>query len=255
VRPVYLEGFAAWSDLGAKTGPTAGPGPAPRAGPPGILAPWPEAPPLGVLHPRARKPHRSGQVLVQLASTLTRQLAPEQRRGCGLIVGSAAGCAVADHEFQSGLDQRGLPFGSPSVFVYTLPTAPLGEVSIALGIEGPLCTVSAGGASGLAAIARAAAEVANGDLEHALCGAMELGALADGRRAVAGADHLVLLLLAARPARWRLWAWGAGFQPGGTPSAATALQLVQALGVSEQRIAVRAQCADGCWAEVEAGIV
>jgi hypothetical protein len=131
-----------------------------------------EAPPFAKIHTRARRPHPTAKNLVQLAAAVLGEARP---KNLGLIVGSSSGCAAPDREFQRELDAKGWGFGSPSLFVYTLPTAAPAEVSIALGSRGPLLTVNAGTASGLTAIARGLEWVQSGRCAQVLCGVAELG--------------------------------------------------------------------------------
>lgn len=243
-RPVYLASFATWTPGGVAINA------APKVGAGLSLGAWPEAPPLSAVHPKARKPYPSARVLVQLGSALLSEVTPEARARMGFCVGTVAGCAVADREFQKMLDERGGPFGSPSVFVYTLATAPLGEVSIALGVRGPLRTVSAGGASGLSALSASAALVAQGSLEDCLCGGVELGG-AEPSRAFGGADALALFHLTSRPGPWRLTAHGTGFLPSSSGVRTEGLlELAQGLAGPQGSCEVHAQGPEGFWAKV-----
>lgn len=143
---------------------------------PGPIAAWADAPPLSKVHPKARRPHPQAKALVQLASVVL-----QERRfdGLALTIGTASGCAAADKEFQKELQAKGPGFGSPSLFVYTLPSAPLGEVALAFGAHGPLTSVSAGAASALTAIATAIDDVDSGRAPAVLCGGFEWGTDAD----------------------------------------------------------------------------
>ncbi len=193
-RPVAIASWATWTSGGvaiarAPLGAEAG---AP-------LGAWPEAAPLAKIHPRARRPHPSARQLVQLTHALLTHRAalgaPPALDRTGLVLSTRAGCAAADLEFFGQCTQRGAAFGSPSTFVYTLPTAALGEVSIALGLRGGLETVSAGERSDLAAVVSAAGRVARGELDAAVCGAFELPRTTDGKAAFAPAVELISLFL------------------------------------------------------------
>lgn len=213
--PVAVSAFAVWTPAGVWLDAE------PQPGTPGaVLAPWPESPPLTQIHPRARRPHPHAVSLVRLAhGLLTRREAtgPLPRREVELVLGTVAGSAAADLEFTEGLQQRGVTFGSPSTFVYTLSTAAPGEVALALGVRGALSTVGAGGMSGLAAVARAAAQVASGRARACLCGGMELASVGSRRASSgAGVEQLALFLLEAADAQspWpRLQDWETGFNP------------------------------------------
>src|SRR4051812_16512020 len=112
--------WACWTAGGVTVG---GPPPERESGP---LASWAEAPPLSKIHPRARRPHPQAKALVQLASTV---LGERRIEGLALTLGTASGSAAPDREFNRELQQKGPGFGGPSLFVYTLPSAPLGEVA------------------------------------------------------------------------------------------------------------------------------
>src|SRR5207245_492595 len=121
---VSITGVATWTPGGVSIGEmprTGGSGPG--------LASWSEAPKLEAIHTRARKPSSLARSVVQLAHAL---FADRRRRGgfdiasASICVGSASGCALADAEFAEAIEKRGEAFGSPSTFVYTLPTTVLG---------------------------------------------------------------------------------------------------------------------------------
>ncbi len=218
---VAITAWATWTSGGVSLGA------APRSAAPGApLGAWEEAARLQEIHPRARRPHPSARQLVQLTHALLRaRLAELPLARTGLVLGTSSGCAAPDREFLEQCMQRGPAFGSPSTFVYTLPTAAPGEVSIALGLRGGVETISAGAHSGLAALAAAAAKVARGSLGAAVCGALELPRTAEGEPGSAvPLEHLALFLLEpagrapAAAARLQLTA-------GGRPSVRTALGL------------------------------
>ena len=143
---------------------------------PGPLAAWAQAPSLSKIHPRARRPHPQARALVQLGSVV---LADKRFEGLALTLGTASGSAGPDREFDRELKQKGAGFGSPSLFVYTLPSAPLGEMAVAFGAHGPVTSVSAGAASALTAIACGIEEVDSGRAPAVLCGGFEWGTDAD----------------------------------------------------------------------------
>jgi len=244
-REVAVSAFALWTPEGVWVDA------APEGEPTGTsLAPWPEAPPLTKIHPRARRPHPQAIALVQLAHAL---LAARAARGPALplpetqlLLGTQSGSAAADREFHQGLAQRGVAFGSPSTFVYTLPTAGPAEVSLALGLRGALATLSAGSVSALTAVARAAAQVAAGRAQACLCGGVELSSPGEG-------DLIGLFLLepAQAPAPWpRLRApelgFGQGAASGGEGLVALARTLVKARAGGAPE-AVAGYSPDGHW--------
>lgn len=205
----------------------------------GPLGEWAEAPPLSKIHPRARRPHPTARQLVQLASAL---LGDRRIEGLGLVLGTAAGCAQPDREFQKELDTKGWPLGGPSLFVYTLPTAAAGELSIALGATGPLLTVNAGTASGLAAVARGLEWVAAGRCPAAIACSAEQG--------IAN-EHVAMFLIESTGGRAANGATGFGELPSGGV-AGGALELAAALSA---RDAAKLVSRDplGYWASLELG--
>lgn len=162
--------WAAWTAKGVAIGGD------PPERTPGPIAAWAEAPPLSKIHPRARRPHPQAKALVQLASVV---LGERRLEGLALTLGSASGSAGPDREFEAELKQKGAGFGGPSLFVYTLPSAPLGEIAVAFGVRGPLTTVSAGAASALTAVATAIDDVDSGRAPAVLCGGFEWGTASD----------------------------------------------------------------------------
>jgi hypothetical protein len=166
----FITSFGTWTSAGGRIN-------AAPAGAPGTkLGDWPEAPPLSQVHPRARRPHPQAKAMVQLAGAV---MGERRITGMGVCIGTSSGCYTPDVEFQKELDLKGKALGSPSLFVYTLPTAPVGEVGIALGANGPGFTVDAGAASALTAVSLAADEVASGRAPAMLAGVYEWGTGAD----------------------------------------------------------------------------
>jgi hypothetical protein len=228
-----------------------------------MLGPWPEAPPLATIHPRVRKPSGMAKAAVQLGYALLQE---RRKRGrfdadeVAICVGSAAGCSLADAEFAEGLEQRGEAFGSPSTFVYTLPTTVLGEIAIALGVHGEITAVSTGISSGVGALAMAAAAVSSGRWPACLCGGMEM-ATVGARRVFAsgGRDSMALFLLEPADERGSatliLDSWRSGFRLDRPPAAPSPflgngplLELAAAVGDGSGLVACAAP--EGFWAEV-----
>jgi hypothetical protein len=230
---------------------------------------WPEAPALSVIHPRARRPHTLAVTLVQLAHALltAREAARDapsfKRQDVDLFLGTLTGSTAADFEFWSGIQNRGPAFGSPSTFVYTLPTAALAEIALALGVRGSLSTLTAGNTSGIASIARSASRVSMGRARACICGGVEFARAGD-RRAIDlfEQDAIALFLVEAGPAptHWpvvRDWELGfapeemlrvSGIQPLSTliALASEAIRLGTESGVEH----VFASFSDGHWARI-----
>jgi Beta-ketoacyl synthase, N-terminal domain len=265
LKAVLVSAWAVWTPSGVWV--NASPQPEPAGG---KLAPWPEAPRLAGIHPGARRPHRQAVTLVQLAHRLlvaraavgktSPDLVPSET---DLLIGTALGSAEADAEFAQGLVERGSGFGSPSTFVYTLPTAAPAEVALALGLRGALATVSAGSISGLFAIARAATHVAEGRANACITGGVELGLPGGSVLPPAEGELAALFLLEPETASAQgpiLSDAAVGFDvefPGRQPAhrdspMSTLLALAAACGDSAKRTAVEitGHSEDGGWARV-----
>ncbi|MBU8895224.1 hypothetical protein KRR26_06385 [Corallococcus sp. M34] len=259
--PVAVSAFAVWTPAGVFIDTT------PEAGAPDApLAAWPDGPVLAQVHPRARRPHAHAVSLVRLAH----QLLSERERAAPpalrliprdeveLSLGTVAGSASADLEFVEGLRQRGVAFGSPSTFVYTLPTAAPAEVALALGLRGALTTVTAGAVSGLSAVARAAARIASGSARACLCGGVELARVGE-RWAGPGTGHeaVALFLLEAVDASspWpRVEAWGLGFGEAASTGTDTLLEVARAVARAREQggaQAVVGSSPEGAWARLQ----
>lgn len=196
---VQISHFATWTSGGVAVDS------APVAESGRQLAKWPDAPDLARIHPKGRKPLFSVQALLQLTYALDSSVDRGSVSGrTSVILGTLAGCAETDRQFSQSLLERGPAFGSPTTFVYTLPTAALAEVAIALNIKGEVLTVSAGNASGLTAVAMAADRISSGNCAACICGGMELGT---------DRDWIALFLLEpSKPGRRsQLDSWETGF--------------------------------------------
>ncbi len=241
----------------------------------GPLASWPDAPRLATIHRRARQPHRQAVVLVQLAhvllmnrATLTKGVpAPPQPSDTDLLIGSALGSAEADADFVHGLANRGSGFGSPSTFVYTLPTAAPAEAALALGLRGALASVTAGSISGLFAIARAVSHVGQGRSRACIAGGMELGGAGRGAVSFGEGEVAALFLLepAAPGAPWAHFGDAAvGFDPPapkrGVEASASPMRTLLALAAAcgnpmkQTSAEIAAHSQEGYWARVRTGV-
>jgi len=233
------------------------------------LAPWPQALEISRIHSRSRRPHTQAIAIVQLAQALLSARAALSGEGSSapslaemdLLIGTRSGSTVADLDFLEGLRNRGPGFGSPSTFVYTLPTAPLAEIAIALGLRGALATVTAGNVSGITSVARAAAHVAAGRSRACLTGGMEmLPATKSGT--ISPPDFIALFLLeTAAPEDNRyplLHQWDVGFgeatPPSIRPVGSSELSTLCSLASSARRGAgiheISGSSAEGYWARL-----
>ncbi len=85
-----------------------------------------------------------------------------------VVVGTSLGCAEVNERYHRALVERGAEGASPILFAQTIPSAPAGEVAIALGARGFATTVMAGRCSGVAALVAARRALALGRADSAL---------------------------------------------------------------------------------------
>jgi len=72
------------------------------------------------------------------ASVALRSLAPETAaKEVGLVAAGNDGCVKADQNYFRDYVREGRSMGRGNLFIYTLPTSTLGEVAIALSLNGP----------------------------------------------------------------------------------------------------------------------
>jgi 3-oxoacyl-(acyl-carrier-protein) synthase len=208
---------------------------APLTGATGKLAAWAEAPALQKVHPRARRPHPHSKKAVQLAAAM---LGDKRIANLGLVNATSAGCREPDVEFQAELEKKGAGFGGPSLFVYTLPTAPPGELSVALDAKGPLVAIDSGRCSALTGVGLAAREVNAGRADAMLVCCMELGV----------PDEQLAMFLVEKNGR-ALDDWKNGFGEGAPQGNDGALELAAALAAGQGRV-FTATDTQGFWSQV-----
>src|SRR5882724_12957861 len=108
---------------------------------------------------RAVRAERATQLLLAAggralaAAGLDAAAAPETR--AGIVVGTAFGCFLTNAAYQRRLAAEGPSGASPRLFAATVSNAAAGELAIAYRLAGPAVTITAGGASGLAALGEA----------------------------------------------------------------------------------------------------
>jgi hypothetical protein len=202
---VAVTSWAVWSAAGVSVNEA----PVPGSG--RGLGPWPDRP-APILPARGRPVPPGASALVQLVqavlTTRRARAVPAPPTTVDLKLGTRTGSSEVDLAFLQSLAERGDAFGSPSLFAYTLSTAPGGEVSLAVGLRGALSTVSSGEVSGLTALVTGAASVSSGRSEACLCGAMDVSG--------SESDVIALFLLeAAQPYLHtpRLVGWKLSFDP------------------------------------------
>jgi hypothetical protein len=202
------------------------------------LAAWEAAPALQKVHPRARRPHPHSKKAVQLAAAM---LGDKRFPTLGLVCATSAGCREPDVDFQAELVKKGVGFGGPSLFVYTLPTAPPGELSVALDAKGPLVSIDSGTCSAITGVGLAAREVNAGRADAMLVCAMELGV----------PDEWMALFLVEKSGR-AIDDWKNGFGDGAPQGSDGAMELAAALAAGQGRV-FTSNDAQGFWAQVRLG--
>lgn len=91
-----------------------------------------------------------------------------------IVLGTAYGCHATNEDYYRGLVREGPAGASPRLFAYTLPSSPVGEISIHYGVRGPAIVLANGLASGVDALAEGVALVAEGRADRALVCAAEV---------------------------------------------------------------------------------
>lgn len=111
----------------------------------------------------------------------------------GLVIGTTRVSAASSDLLRRSIDERGLRQLSATMFSRMVLNAPVGACAKQLVLKGPLSTISAGDASGLAAIATAAHLLATrDDADRLLAGGVEEERDEPASRTVDGAACLVL---------------------------------------------------------------
>ncbi len=123
-----------------------------------IRALWPAAPDR-----TGRMDRASAHALLVAQRALTRSgIEADRASSLAVVVGTALGCAEVNERYHRGLVERGSEGASPILFAQTIPSAPAGEIAIALGVRGHATTVMAGRASAVAALIEARRAIALG---------------------------------------------------------------------------------------------
>jgi 3-oxoacyl-(acyl-carrier-protein) synthase len=91
-----------------------------------------------------------------------------------IVFGTAYGCHATNEEYYRGVVREGALGASPRLFAYTLPSSPVGEISIHYGVRGPATALCNGLTSGLDAIAEAVALIEHGRADRALACAADV---------------------------------------------------------------------------------
>lgn len=96
--------------------------------------------------------------------------APGAKQDMGIIGTNAGGSLAADRAYFEDYVQCGRTLGRGNLFIYTLPSSPLGEAAIHFGLLGPLLYLTAADAPLAAAIEAAGDMVRAGDSTAMLAG-------------------------------------------------------------------------------------
>ena len=91
-----------------------------------------------------------------------------------VVLGTAFGCHQTNEDYYRGFLKEGAQGASPRLFAYTLPSSPVGEISIHYGIRGPAAAVAPGLTAGLAALEAALRELVSGRADRVLAAAAEV---------------------------------------------------------------------------------
>jgi len=91
-----------------------------------------------------------------------------------IVLGSAYGCHATNEDYYRGLLKEGIGGASPRLFAYTLPSSPVGEISIHYGIRGPATAATPGLHASLAAIAEGVAHLRANRADRVLVVAAEV---------------------------------------------------------------------------------
>jgi len=91
-----------------------------------------------------------------------------------IVLGTAYGCHATNEDYYRGLLREGPAGASPRLFAYTLPSSPVGEVSIHYGVRGAAIVLANGLTSAVDALAEGVALVGDGRADRALVCAAEV---------------------------------------------------------------------------------
>lgn len=118
---------------------------------------------------------------------------PEDKQDIGIIGSNEVGTLETDTAYFKDFVDNGRKLARANLFIYTLPSSPLGEAAIHFGLAGPLLYTVGTGQCFAAAVHQAAEMIAAGEAAMMLAG-------------MTGGDEGVYLLLgaAAGPRPWRV---------------------------------------------------
>lgn len=156
----------------------------------------------------------------------------------GVVLGTAHGCHATNEEYYRGLLAEGARGVSPRLFAYTLPSSPVGEVTIHYGARGPARTLASGCTAGLSALGSAWRLCSTGRCDRVIVIAADVASETLAKLGIRGRDAAAALMVERSDALEerggkrlaQVAAYGEAFA-GGAPedAAARALQHAQAM--------------------------
>lgn len=96
--------------------------------------------------------------------------APDNKQDIGIIGSNDAGTLETDTAYFTDFVDNGRKLARANLFIYTLPSSPLGEAAIHFGLAGPLLYTAGGGHSFAVAVNEAAAMITGGETAQMLVG-------------------------------------------------------------------------------------
>lgn len=117
------------------------------------------------------------------------------------VVGTAFGCHATNEEYFRGLLKEGVRGASPRLFAYTLPSSPVGEISIHYRLRGPADTVASGRHAGLEALEAGMRLCQSGRADRLLVVAAEVGSETLDALGLSVRDAAAAILLDVRGGR------------------------------------------------------
>ncbi len=92
-----------------------------------------------------------------------------------VVLGTAYGCHATNEDYYRGLLAQGASGASPRLFAYTLPSSPVGEISIHYGIRGPAVAIAPGMTAGIDVLSAALREIRSGRADPVIAVAADVG--------------------------------------------------------------------------------
>lgn len=116
----------------------------------------------------------------------------------GVVLGTAFGCHATNERYYRGYLGGGVDGASPRDFAYTLPSSPVGEITIHHRILGPASTTVAGLSAAIDALAEAMRHLAADRADHVLVAAADVSTPMLGRMGLPAAHDCAASLWLAR---------------------------------------------------------